>query len=124
MNGDIQMKPKWLLLGSIAALLLFAQSAMVFGNAEENRGAEKILLSGGRNGNIPFPHRMHQTDLNDCNICHSLFAQKSGSIDAMKASGELKKMQVMNTLCTKCHKQKKRAGEKAGPTSCKGCHRS
>ena len=46
----------------------------------------------------------------------------AGSIKALKAEGKLKKKHVMNKLCTKCHKQKKKAGQKSGPTTCKKCH--
>ena len=28
----------------------------------------------------------------------------------------------MNKICIKCHKLKKKAGEKAGPTKCSQCH--
>jgi hypothetical protein len=28
----------------------------------------------------------------------------------------------MNKLCKKCHREKKRTGEKSGPTTCKKCH--
>lgn len=117
------MKATWLLLGSVVVMLLGIQTAVVDGNSGENKGAEEIVLSGGTGGEVVFPHRRHQDSLGDCSICHTLFAQKAGSIEEMKASGELKKKQVMNSLCTHCHREKKRAGEKTGPTTCKRCHR-
>jgi hypothetical protein len=40
----------------------------------------------------------------------------------LKAEGTLKKKYVMNKLCTKCHKEKKNAGQKSGPTTCTKCH--
>ena len=88
----------------------------------ENKGEAQITLDGGKNGPVPFPHHAHQTALGDCKVCHELFPQKAGAIDALKASGALKAKQVMNKSCTKCHKQLKQEGKKTGPTTCKACH--
>jgi hypothetical protein len=91
-------------------------------SAAENKGAEKIELYGGTRGNVPFPHRRHQEKLGDCQICHSVFPQQAGIIETLKADGKLKQKYVMNKLCTKCHRKKKRAGQAAGPTTCTKCH--
>ncbi len=115
------MKRKlFLVLVSITFILsgVMAASSM----ATQNKGAENIELEGGKRGNVHFPHRQHQAQLKDCKICHTVFPQKAGSIKALKAEGKLKKKYVMNKLCTKCHKAKKRAGQKSGPTKCKKCH--
>ena len=109
-----------LLLISITVLLAGAMSAGSM--ASQNKGAENIELEGGKRGKVPFPHRQHQTNLIDCKICHTVFPQKSGSIESLKAEGKLKKKHVMNKLCTKCHKKNKKAGQKSGPTTCKKCH--
>ena len=92
--------------------------------AETDRGAENMTLDGGSRGPVPFPHHRHQTSLaNDCDICHSVFPQEAGSIVRLKQAGTLKpKRDVMNRQCTKCHRTKKRAGEKSGPTGCSSCH--
>ena len=90
--------------------------------AVENKGAKDLLLDGGKRGNVLFPHHRHQNFLVDCNICHSRFPQEKGSIDKLKSEGKLKKKHVMTKLCTKCHKEKKAAGEKSGPTKCSQCH--
>jgi len=90
--------------------------------AVENKGADRISLPGGKRGDVPFPHHLHQDNLEDCTICHDTFPQQKGVIEKMKADGQLKKKRVMNTLCTKCHKEKKRAGQKTGPVTCKQCH--
>ena len=110
----------FLILVSIAVILsgVMAVSSM----ATQNKGAENIEIDGGKRGKIPFPHRQHQAQLGDCQICHTVFPQKAGSIKELKAEGKLKKKYVMNKLCTKCHKEKKRAGQKSGPTSCAKCH--
>ncbi|OEU66483.1 MAG: cytochrome C [Desulfobacterales bacterium PC51MH44] len=88
----------------------------------QNRGASDITLDGGKKGNVNFPHHMHQDNIKDCQVCHDLFPQKLGIIQDLKNQGKLKKKQVMNNKCLKCHKAKKKAGEEAGPTKCTECH--
>lgn len=105
-----------LLTGGVGACLPSA-------SAQPNKGAADIVLDGGKTGPVPFPHHRHQTVLaEDCKICHDTFPQRLGSISEMKAGGELKSKEVMNKLCTSCHKEKQRANEKTGPVSCKKCH--
>jgi len=111
------MKAKNVILSLCAVLVLAGWSLAV-----ENKGAEYLQLPGGKRGNVPFPHHQHQNILVDCKICHDFFPQEKGSIEKMKAQGQLKKKYVMNKLCTKCHRTKKKAGEKSGPVSCKKCH--
>ena len=101
---------------------ILAGAMVVDSMATQNKGAANIEIDGGKRGNVPFPHHQHQAQLGDCKICHSVFPQKSGSIKELKAEGTLKKKYVMNKLCTKCHKEKKRAGQKSGPTTCTKCH--
>jgi hypothetical protein len=92
------------------------------GLAAQNMGAKEMRLAGGSRGEVPFPHLDHQSRLDDCNVCHSLFPQAKDSVEALKAEGKLKGKQVMNKLCIKCHKAEKRAGKPAGPTTCAKCH--
>ena len=109
-------------------LILTTMSALIAGTsiavslATENPGAENIMMEGGKRGKVPFPHRQHQKNQADCQICHSVFPQESGVIEKLKAEGSLKKKYVMNKLCTKCHREKKKAGQPSGPTSCAKCH--
>jgi len=120
-QGRVNMKLKLLvILVSITAMIAGAMKANSM--ATQDKGAEYIELAGGKRGKVPFPHHQHQARLDDCQICHAVFPQKSGSIKKLQADGKLKKKHVMNKLCTKCHKEKKRAGQKSGPTSCKQCH--
>jgi hypothetical protein len=115
------MKRKLLVVSLLVAALIAAFSVALT-MADQNKGAANIKINAGKKGNVPFPHRQHQDRLDDCKICHSVFPQKSGSIAELKAAGKLKKKYVMNKLCTKCHKEKKRAGQKSGPTKCTTCH--
>lgn len=109
-----------LILISMAALI--ARSTIAVSLPTENQGAENIELDGGKRGKVFFPHRQHQKNLVDCQICHSIFPQEAGAIQRLKAQGTLKKKYVMNKLCTKCHKAKKKTGQRSGPTKCKKCH--
>jgi len=88
----------------------------------QNRGAPHITLEGGKKGNVNFPHYMHQDNIKDCKVCHDLFPQQAGGIQDLKNHEKLKKKQVMNKKCLKCHRAKKKAGEEAGPTKCSECH--
>ena len=90
--------------------------------AEQNKGAAEMTIDGKGRGPVPFKHELHQTVLGDCMVCHDVFPQTAGSINDLKEKGNLKKKQVMNKVCIKCHKAKKKAGEKTGPTSCSKCH--
>lgn len=111
-----------ILVVSLLVAALIAGFAAALTMADQNKGAAEIELNGGTRGNVPFPHHQHQDRIGDCKICHSKFPQKSGSIAELKAQGKLKKKFVMNTLCTKCHKEKKKANQKSGPTTCTKCH--
>ncbi|MGD8882846.1 MAG: cytochrome c3 family protein [Desulfobacterales bacterium] len=116
------MKIRILLLFCSGILIVAAGLFATSGRATENKGAAEIKLPGGTRGLVPFPHHRHQDKLVDCDICHSVFPQKAGIIEALKAQGKLKKKHVMNKLCTKCHRQKKKEGIKSGPTTCAKCH--
>ena len=110
---------KSLLICCIIAGLSFTP-AILF--ADQNQGRNKISLYGGKSGTILFPHHTHQKIVADCQTCHVNFAQEEGALGAAKKSEVLKKKQVMNKTCLKCHRALKKAGEKSGPTNCKGCH--
>lgn len=112
---------KWKTLVCVLFVSVFVVVALAHED-HNNKGAEKMELNGGKKGKVPFPHKLHQEKLGDCDACHSLFPHKAGAIDELKAEGKLKKKKVMNTQCIKCHKAEKKAGNKAGPTSCSTCH--
>jgi hypothetical protein len=85
-------------------------------------GPEEIMLSGGTKKDVAFPHEAHQKTLKDCMVCHDLFPQTHGSIQALIKEGKLKKKKVMNSKCVNCHKTMKKAGKKTGPIKCSTCH--
>jgi hypothetical protein len=108
---------------SVLSLIVFG-FILAFASAEEQaRGSQEMVLKGGETGNIPFPHGAHQQALKDCSICHSLFPQQTGGIATRITEGTLKNKQVMNELCTRCHRQMKQEGKSTGPTSCRECHK-
>lgn len=103
-------------------LLMLCLGAYTAAVAVENKGAADIKLAGGSRGDVPFPHHLHQSALENCEVCHAVFPQERGAIERLKAEKTLKKKKVMNGQCVKCHRAKKKAGEKTGPVKCARCH--
>ena len=110
------LRNKW-----VAGMVLSVFMAAT-GLAVENKGAENIQIESGSKGTVPFPHRTHQERLGNCNICHVLFPQESGSLTRLHKTGQLRPKEVMNKLCVNCHKAERKAGNKTGPTTCSKCH--
>jgi hypothetical protein len=110
------LRKKW-----VAGIILSGFVATI-GLAMENKGAANMKIDGGSRGSIPFPHRTHQDKIGDCKTCHAVFPQESQSLAKLKKNGQMKPKAVMNKLCVKCHKAEKKAGNKAGPTTCSKCH--
>ena len=106
-------------------VLLCGLVVLIFGfgiaTAVEN-GPAQMELKGGERGDVPFNHKQHQDNLKDCNTCHVMFPQKTGAIQEMIEQGNLKPRKVMNSLCTACHREKKKAGVATGPVTCSKCH--
>lgn len=90
--------------------------------AATNQGSKQIDLHGGTRGKVPFPHQRHQTAIGDCKVCHHIFPQTPGAIEALQSQGQLKPKQVMNKMCINCHRAEKKAGKPSGPTTCNQCH--
>lgn len=105
----------------VAVLVIFIFSgAMAI--AVQHQGAKNIQLDSGQKGSVAFPHHLHQAAVGDCMACHAVFPQEAGIIKKMIARKTLTAKQVMNKSCLKCHRAKKKAGEKTGPTKCAQCH--
>jgi len=116
------LNKKMILIQTIIQVMVCFLIFGLTGSTEYNKGAENMALEGGTKGEIPFPHYRHQEILGNCTVCHKLFMQKSGSVENLKAKGVLKKKQVMNKLCIKCHRAERKAGKPHGPTTCTKCH--
>lgn len=106
----------------LVSLICIVAGAAAVGADIENKGAEQMILDGGRRGSIHFPHRRHQAVIPNCGTCHELFPREADAIVRLKTEGKLAGKQVMNTMCIKCHRAEKRAGKTAGPVSCSECH--
>ncbi|MBF0234906.1 MAG: cytochrome c3 family protein [Desulfamplus sp.] len=106
----------------ISVLIMILAAALVIAAENENRGGEILKVDGGSKGEVTFPHKEHQDNLKDCKLCHDTFPQKLGVIKEMKDKKELKRKQVMNDVCLKCHKDYKKANKAYGPINCNGCH--
>lgn len=105
----------------VAMVVLIFSAAFALG-AVVNQGPQQIDINTGGKGLVPFPHRVHQNTLGDCNICHQFFPKEKDSILRLKNEGQLKSKQIMNKLCIQCHKDRLKADMTAGPTSCNKCH--
>jgi hypothetical protein len=104
------------------AMSIFLIGLAVFVNAQD-KGPVTVIFEKGRMPAVTFPHHKHQQELNnDCNACHDLFPMKEGVIKEMITEEKLKKQQVMNSKCVKCHKDRVKEGLAAGPTKCSECH--
>lgn len=112
------MKFKLILLAVLSGALLLLTTSL----ASQNKGAADITLNGGTRGKVHFPHQKHIDTIGDCNVCHDLYPDTAGIIDTLKAQGKLKKKQVMNGQCTRCHRAAKKEGNPSGPTTCSKCH--
>jgi hypothetical protein len=101
-----------------AALVILFLTAPAAADAREG----ELVLDGGRKGDVPFPHALHQRTLESCSACHSNFPQKSGAIKKYVKNGTLKKMEIMKN-CMNCHKELAAKGKASGPErSCAACH--
>ena len=84
---------------SAVALTLFAASMAM--------AADTITLPA-KNGNITFPHKMHQELLKDCKKCHE---KGPGKIEGFGKD-------FAHKTCKGCHEEMKK-----GPTKCGECHK-
>ena len=116
------MRKKSACLIVVAAFVFLGLFSIAHGDNAE-KGAKIIVIEKGRMPQVTFPHHKHQEALeNNCNACHDLFPKQPGIIKQLIIQKTLRNQQVMNGKCIRCHKEKKAAGEKAGPTKCTQCH--
>lgn len=86
------------LIATLALTLLAAGTAL----------AADTLTFPARNGNITFPHKMHQETLKNCKACHE---KGPGKIEGFGKD-------FAHKTCKGCHEQMKK-----GPTRCGECHK-
>ena len=120
---DKPLRRRWFTGATGLAVLIFMAVPCSGTPAEMETGAEEIVIDGGSNGPVFFPHRQHQdSELITCQACHGLFPQEADSINRLISDGALKSLQVMNSQCISCHRQTSAAGRPSGPRSCSTCH--
>ncbi len=108
---------------SFLILLVLSLTLFLTYASAEYSGADEMILKGGKTlGDVNFKHHMHQEIASDCNVCHKFFKKEKKGIETAISNKTLKSKYVMSKVCIKCHKKRKRAKLKTGPTSCKKCH--
>ncbi|MFW5908672.1 MAG: cytochrome c3 family protein [Desulfosalsimonas sp.] len=113
------------LAGVFLTALIFNFAAVPAKTSEKeakDTGAEMISLEGGALGKVGFPHLLHQQALGSCKECHELYPAENGAIITLQKTGEIKRQQVMNTRCIKCHVERKSVSKPSGSTKCARCH--
>ncbi|MDI6795540.1 MAG: cytochrome c3 family protein [Desulfatibacillaceae bacterium] len=109
----------------LSALFLACGLAFLAGAAGGGQAGQEdsshMILSGGSQGVVPFPHGLHQKVVEDCQTCHALFEQQKGAIEKAQKAGELGNRELMRQ-CTTCHRQARQAKQPHGPVSCNNCH--
>lgn len=100
--------------------VLAAMTGLAFG--ESGKAPDKPAVIKSDKGSVSFFHDKHAKVEGGCTACHSVFPQKNGQIEALKASGKMKAKAVMN-MCRDCHGKLMAADKETGPTAdCLGCH--
>lgn len=81
-----------------------------------------------KNGDVTFPHKMHQDAGYDCQKCHHTLANptdvpEQGCRECHNDEHKVKPMKAFHNTCKNCHTEyvKEHADSKA-PTKCKECH--
>jgi len=64
----LKLKPVALLV--MGGILISAGIIGAIGHVT-NKGAEIILINGGKMRDVHFPHHRHQNALESCNVCHA-----------------------------------------------------
>jgi len=115
----------------LALVAFIAVSAVAFANPAAPAGDLKVseMMKSNKKPPVMFSHAKHAAGVPDCKTCHHTWDGKSAPEKCSKChtgrkSG--KKDNIKNTMhkkCKGCHKAMKKAGKKAGPTSCKDCHK-
>jgi hypothetical protein len=123
-NARGSKMPKGLFLSALfLALGIVFVAGAAGGEGADQYGLEHMILSGGSQGDVPFPHALHQMVTGDCQVCHALFEKHNGSIAKAQEAGDLGKREVMRQ-CTTCHREARQAQKPHGPVSCNNCHNS
>lgn len=120
-------------IGFMAVLFVASMLVVTMVYAGAIKAPEKALVFENRKGAVTFEHSIHIKAGVKCQQCHHMWKDTSkapkGCKECHKAkkTGGVPKIYNMahksNHSCKGCHKAFKKAGKKAGPTKCSGCHK-
>lgn len=68
----------------------------------------KVIVLPAKPGDVTFEHQKHMQMKNSCAPCHA--SEKGGKIEGFGKD-------MAHSVCKGCH-----SDQKAGPTTCSGCH--
>jgi len=126
------------LLFSGLVLIVCLNRASVWAQEDVYRLAGVETFDALRRPAVDFPHDTHESSLGDdgCIVCHHDYDADSDQLvyypgeeqpcrechEAKHKSGKPGLRQAYHGSCTACHRQRIKASQTAGPTTCGGCH--
>ena len=123
---------KKFIIGLIAVLFVFSMVAVTTVSAEV-KAPDKPMTFQNKKGPVTFDHGIHIKAGVKCETCHHMWKDKAKEPKGCKECHKEKKENGVPRLydmahksdhsCKGCHKAMKKAGKKAGPTKCSGCHK-
>ncbi len=115
------------ILGLTVAVVFLAVAMLAFAAPQAPKEDLKITC---KKGDVTFSHAKHAAaSITDCKTCHHKYngegtPKKCDECHKEKKEGKTPKMKdAAHKKCRGCHRDLKKAGKKAGPTPCKGCHK-
>jgi len=119
-------------IGVLALMFVVTMVAAITAQAEV-KAPDKPMTFECKKGTVTFDHSIHIKAGVKCETCHHMWKDKSKEPKGCKEchkpkkEGDVPKLYDMahksDHSCKGCHKAMKKAGKKAGPTKCSGCHK-
>lgn len=118
-------------VGILAIMFVVTMVAAITAQAEV-KAPDKPMTFENKKGAVTLDHSIHTKAGVKCETCHHMWKDKSKEPQGCKEchkpeKGEAPKLYNMahksDHSCKGCHKAFKKAGKKAGPTKCSGCHK-
>ena len=120
-------------IGFMAILFVVSMVAVTMVYAGTIQAPTKPLVFQNRHGAVTFDHSIHIKAGLKCEKCHHMWKDKTKpprgckECHKEKTTNGVPRLYDMahksNHSCKGCHKAFKKAGKKAGPTKCSGCHK-
>ena len=114
----------------VVMVAFLAVGVVAFAAPAPPTGDLKIVKAAGaeKKPAVNYNHEKHMASAPDCKSCHHTWdgegaVKKCSECHKAKKDGKaLDIKKALHKACKDCHKDMKKAGEKTGPSSCKGCH--